>query len=758
MPGAFPRSVRGIATIVVVALAGAACGGDAGSSSGGASGRSDGHSPPPIGDPRAALPAPAPTPDGSSAATAVTLAQQVRGGGEGGAAALLAALRLSGIGVRGPNEEMAVDPVRPAQGTMIEAWEIRPLVALAREERPVLIPLGELALLIHSTLPELADAPIEQYFMDGVRGHTTDLESPLAFWANFVNALGGSHPALGEPDLVTAGDPRAVVVNGLQASLLLRRLGTDLLVRAHPSDAHSAFLAPLRWLSPEPLYAAEAPRPCTLTPAEQTIMDLTAFGTGAIIGGVKSGDLGFPGLMEYLGKKGVPGVEAIGKFTSVAGIVLSYAQFLQTYSALEADLAIDQGPLPRTKELRPKTGEQRKLVASIHFTTGDGQAINCFRIMLNSAGLDFTVAQNGPVKGAKVAWTGISGFNQAAAVLHGGPEAIVQFVDDPANRIQSGDNWTFSGGNAVVNQTADDNGTVHIAVEGRGQSKPVPDGAGRVVKEATVGIQVAVKGADLFGDAKDAASTAMAGTAGLTTMPLEILYRMKWATAGTLTFPVLDWGKGKGWSGWVDVTIRGSGHLDNMVATIPLASTRSRYTSVRFDFTNGRGTWTGRETNLLAQSGPLLVACTMQARKTRSVASGSGLALLEVGDEGPDFATLPAEYGQDGDRSSRVDLSYSTEGQSALGVGVVELTGKEMGTFIACGAGASGLIQVIMPYDEEVKITHIPLGSAYGKLPDPSRQTTLRGSLTSPFEEEEYPTEPTIKGTITMRWDLKRTR
>ncbi len=685
--------------------------------------------------------------------TAVTLAREVRDGGERGAAALIEALRLSGIGVRGPDGALAVDPVQPVQGTMIEAWEIRPLVALAREERSVLIQLGELATIVRSALPELADAPVEKLLLDGVRRHATDPQSPLAFWAIFVDALGGSHPALGEPDLLTAGDPRTVVVNGLQASLLLRRLGTDLLVRSHPPAAHPALSAPLRWLSPDPLYAAAAPRPCTLTPTEQTIMDLTSFGSGVIIGGVKVGDLGFPGFMEFLEKNGAPGMESLGKFTKVAGVVLSYAQFLQTYSALEADVELDQGPLPRTKELRPRTGERRNLVASIHFTTGDEQAVNCFRIMLNSVGLDFTVAQNGPVKGAKVAWTGLHGFNQAAAALHGGPEAIVQFVDDPANRIQDGAKWDFYAGNAVVNQTTDANGTVHIGVEGRGQSEPVPDAAGRVVKEAKVGIQVAVKGADIFGDAKDAASTALGGLPGLLTMPLEILYRMKWATVGTLTFPVLDWGEGKGWSGWVDVTVRGSGHQSEM-GGLPLKATTSRYTSVRFDFTNGRGTWTGRETDVLAQSGPPPIeGCALSPRHTRSVASGSGLALLDVGDEVLDFDKLPAKY-REASILGGVDFAWSADGQSAVGVDGIELAGKETGTFVTCVFTESGAHQVIKPYDDEVTITHIPLGSSYGSFPDPSKETALHGSLTSPFEDEERG----FRGTITTSWNLRRTQ
>jgi hypothetical protein len=61
---------------------------------------------------------------------------------------------------------------------------------------------------------------------------------------------------------------------------------------------------------------------------------------------------------------------------------------------------------------------------------------------------------------------------------------------------------------------------------------------------------------------------------------------------------------------------------------------------------------------------------------------------------------------------------------------------------------------VIKPYDDEVTITHIPLGSSYGSFPDPSKETALHGSLTSPFEDEERG----FRGTITTSWNLRRTQ
>ncbi len=748
MPPPPPRRAYVLLLTAVLSLAFVACRED-GTSSGSTpstGGPTSGTQPTaaaPIGDPLAPLPAPAAAPSGGRVATAMALATQVRGGGEPGAAALLTALRLSGIGVRGANGEMLVTPASPHQGTVVEAWEIRPLVALAREHRTVLVPLEELAMLVRAAAPQLGATDVEAELLAGIRRHATDDASPLAFWATFTSALGGTTAGFGEPDLLGAGDAKDVVVNGLQASLLVRRLGTDLLVRAHPTRAASPFRAPLEWFAPRPLHAAAPPRACQLSPVQQTITDLVAYGSGVVVGGAKVGDLGFGGLMDAI-FGGTKAADAVGFATKAAGALLAYGQFAMTYNALEAEIALDDPPLPRTREPRPRSGEQRKLVASIRMTTGDEQAVNCFRMMFNSVGLDFSLPQDGPAKGATVAWTGIEGFNQAAEALHRGPEAIVQFVDDPANRIQDGSAWRFASANAVVNQKTGDDGTVRIAVEGRGQKQALPRGAGRVTKHATVGIQVALKGADLFGDMKDASTAAMGGAAALLSLPVDLLYRMKWASAAKLTFPVRDWGEGKGWSGTVDVIIRTSGGGPDPM--MPMSSYKgSRATKVSFDFTNNVGSWRASETlwrfeETLLPDGECRVA---RRRNVRTTLRGGGDAVLQVGEEGPSDARRPPEDADD--PVAFVDFGYAPE-RTAIGVGEIELTGTETGTETSCGTTT--------PVNDESSRGYHPLGSTYARIPNPLEQSELSGTSTWPFEDEGQGT----KGIITMSWRLHRTQ
>ncbi len=117
-----------------------------------------------------------------------------------------------------------------------------------------------------------------------------------------------------------------------------------------------------------------------------------------------------------------------------------------------------------------------------------------------AVGFDFSVPNNGPVKGARVLWYGVDGFDQAAAALHGGSEAIVQFAASEGSRIQV----TGSGSSSpVTGGVTGEDGKVHIGVEGRGQNENLDDNARPVPKTATVRLHVALKGSDLFGDVRE---------------------------------------------------------------------------------------------------------------------------------------------------------------------------------------------------------------------------------------------------------------
>lgn len=489
-----------------------------------------------LGDVIAPLPAPLEVPETRAENLPGQLAAEIRTG-SAPVPAMMRALELSGIGVRGEQGSLVVRPALPAQGIVVEWWEVPFLAALARADQTVLIALPDLADLLRHALPVLQDAPVETLLLKDLRRHAGDTNSPLHFWATFIGELGKQRTENPGSDLLTAAAPDSVILDGLQASLMLRRLGTDILVLGHaPPTPRPALLRVPHWLLPTPLYAASAKLPCTVGETEAWIMDITAMGSSVSLGGVKVGDLGFSGLLGYLESKGVSGVETFKGLTAVAGALLSYAQGIATYLALEVPIEMADQPLPRTRDMY-QHGAEREVVATVRMDIGSFQTLNCFRIMLNSMGLDFSLPNDGAVEGAGVAWRGIQGFNQAAAALPGGPEYFVHFASSTP-RIQESGSAPRSD---VTQQRTDKAGRATMRVQGAKQKRAVPRDAMEVTRIATLSLQVAVKGPDLFKDLMSATGAAIAGVGAAVTLPMELLLRSKWATGGTLSFPVTDW-------------------------------------------------------------------------------------------------------------------------------------------------------------------------------------------------------------------------
>jgi hypothetical protein len=349
-----------------------------------------------------------------------------------------------------------------------------------------------------------------------------------------------------ELDLATASDVSSIRLNGLQASLILRRLGLDLqMLDGNGRRTGIPHVA---------MSIAGSPRadelPCTMTSTQKRILDIASFAAKASINGLKVFDLGFGGLLGYLEKIGLEssGTSAVGKFKdgkSVASALLTYAKLIAIYAALEVKVEMESAPLTRTKERRPASGESKELTALVRLNIGNAQIVNCFRIMLNAVGLDFKLTQDGPVKGARVGWQGDSGFSELVE-SRGGPDQIVRFVG-------SGSDGEFKSANSITNAATDADGKTRVKVEGVGQRVKKSANAVRVSRRASVHVNVALKGADIFGDLADAAGNALGGVKALVSLPAEMLYRTQWASAGHHTFEVIDW-SGTQWSGTLSMT------------------------------------------------------------------------------------------------------------------------------------------------------------------------------------------------------------
>jgi hypothetical protein len=164
----------------------------------------------------------------------------------------------------------------------------------------------------------------------------------------------------------------------------------------------------------------------------------------------------------------------------------------------------------------------------------------------SSQGADFSVDTSGPMDEASVSFRAASGFSDVA-IYGGGPEQLVRYVDDHANRIQTGGG--IGPRHTIVDQLTSGKGEARVRIEGVGQRKSLGSQPRPIMKEATAGAQIAMKPAQLYRDLKDAFMTGAGGLGGLLTMPVELLYRSRLAFGGWYTFPVQDWKAGNGWSG-----------------------------------------------------------------------------------------------------------------------------------------------------------------------------------------------------------------
>jgi hypothetical protein len=358
------------------------------------------------------------------------------------------------------------------------------------------------------------------------------------FFGRFIAALGRNATSHAPYDLLGTVDPRSIQLDGLQVSLILRRVAADIAIAAGSTNGASpkktaSLIDRIGNLFSTPVHA-QGQSLCAFSERTQNIMDVAAFGSSMVWGGFQVGEMGMGGLL------GRWGLGNAGRAVPIVSTLLAYAQFIAVYSALEADVSMDRPPLVRTKK-NTQAGERRELTATVKLNVGNAEMLNCMRVLLIAIGLDFNLGNNGPVKGAHVSWYGVDGFDQSAAALHGGPGAIVQFVSE--------------GSGPITDAVTGEDGKVRVGVEGRKQDQRIADDATEVPKSAKVRLQVALKGADLFGDLTEAAGTASSGLVGLATVPLSILMRAQWASVGHYRFPVTDWRDGAAqWTGTVTYT------------------------------------------------------------------------------------------------------------------------------------------------------------------------------------------------------------
>ena len=517
------------------------------------------------------LPGALPKPAGSDDEVAASLAKLVSARNEQSVPALLAGIAAAGIAIRDADGNM-MQTVKPGQGLVFDAWEVAAMAKMYGENRTV--QLAQLSDAL-KTIPELKQAPLEKILLEGIGKHAQGNQPALRFWARFIVELGRQAD---EPyDLLTEPATENVRLDAIQSALILRRLygdfygfaeqnkqstmrfGVDSLSGVSSAEQNSFLVRAVDRGKTVPQFVkVGAANFARLSPQAGPCSELGK-GVGSTISDAAATIIttGWGQLAEYLG------AARYAKFLNVANILLVYAKFIATYAALETEITAENPPLIRTRNA--EAGGYVKLKAKVTMNVGKWENVNCIRTALNVAtGIDFSLISDGPMEDVEVNWhldqggagdfssnrTGVTGQRQIVGFWTGGPR--IQSAGTHAGIPRAG---STAVGNATRTKT-DKDGLARVSLQGSPRVPYVSAPYLPVMKQAVVRTTIKVKGGEVSGDAVDiggqALGWALGGAAFLVTMPVELLYRVDWASTATLEVPVKDWETcDEGWYGTV---------------------------------------------------------------------------------------------------------------------------------------------------------------------------------------------------------------
>ncbi len=481
------------------------------------------------------LPAPASMPPGTPDQAAAVLATQIAAGDAGSLPAILAGLQASGIGIRDGTGGVLIQPAQPSQGYAIDNEQAIALGMTATN--PTEMTLAELADTLSVGIPDLKGAPTASLILDGIRARAGDKSPTIRFWADLLIDLGKLPRYGNDPyDLTSAAlDPTSTYLDLVQVELILFRFDADLIVWGGQLKAGTASVpaqwpgaiadvnagtvwVPAQWPGAiADVYTAAGSGNCNMNDSQSQIMDLSAMGITT----------GFDQALEYM--KEAENVSDAGKalgdrvagITGTANVVLAYLKVVMYYAAIHVDISMDgSGPLIRTKN--STAGERRQLTAHAFFDAKNSQMFNCFRVMLNVLGMDFSGPSDGNLPNSDAQWLLIKGGGTGTTQTN----RIVRFV-----------------GGDPVHQKTNEGGIATIGIEGYPQKITFPEKTPPAVpnKDAEVWLEVAPKPVSFSQNAIDAAAAVAAGLVGVLTTPAEMLLRSNLLKPAAIHFKVEDW-------------------------------------------------------------------------------------------------------------------------------------------------------------------------------------------------------------------------
>ena len=474
------------------------------------------------------LPDALPAVRGNADAAAATLATFIAARDDHSVPALLTAIMTAGFAVR-HEDGRVTQTVVPGQGLVFDGWEVAAMAKMYRERRTMpLLRLSEDLELI----PGLSSVPIGTLLLDGIKAHANGSQPQLRFWARLIVELGRRADV--PYDMLTSSAPAAVDLDPVQAALILRRLFGDFAAAGQAASRTSMHrpaamsdAVPARW-------ARTSQDPCAEMGKDDAATILDA---GAVLI-----TTGWGQMLDAIGL----GEARYAKFLSIANTLLAYAKLMATYAGIETEISMENPPLVRTVNAAP--GERRQLTATVTMDSGGLDKYNCVRTALNVAtGLDFSMLADGPMEGVELTWrvdnpgedfhsnsTGVTGNRPVVGITTGGP------------RIQ--DRGTFAGVSGpgmrvgdLTRSVTDDKGQTRIHLEGTPNVPFVSPPRMPVMKEAVVRTNLKLKGGDVKGDAVDIAGQALGGVGAIATMPVELLFRVPWATVARRVVQIKDW-------------------------------------------------------------------------------------------------------------------------------------------------------------------------------------------------------------------------
>ncbi|HEX8367641.1 MAG TPA: hypothetical protein VF604_03665 [Pyrinomonadaceae bacterium] len=536
------------------------------------------------------LPAALALPAGEVEAQAVVLADMVKAGDANSTAALITALKAAGYGIRNAEGDVAFENVW--QGIALEEWEVAALAKLYGSGYG--IGLGRLGDSLALIEPEWKKETNARDIVLAIRRAATSDNQSVRFWGNFIVELGrrGKVPF----DLRNDEEVKYARLDAVQVAMILSRLSADtsvaarrmrqqqaiernatpqqpnggvrLLNASYSSDfqARNAIFRQASFQRQQTLPAFEnqinsvdeEKLPCALSEAESVILDYNATVTTTLFGE----------FMNYLERKGTV-TDKPGKAMDKANAVLTVMKLIATYAALTSEITLEGGMLTRTKTTT--NGERKALTAKVKIDVGKWQVMNCIRMAINVAGLDFSLPGNGLLANSRVDWSLVEGgvANSELGRMWYTVKNIPKVVMD--GTMDNGDAIVFLDTQAGVKADdknpynyTDENGESKIYAVGMRQKKDLSKVKLRpVMKQMAVDIEIQVKTmkikngtaaagtfGDLAGNAVAFLTDDMLGAAVGTAA--ETLYRAPAGWSKTYAFPVKDWIEcDGGWSGRV---------------------------------------------------------------------------------------------------------------------------------------------------------------------------------------------------------------